>query len=169
MGLVDAFVQELEQESKTTRRMLERVPADQFAWKPHAKSMSLGQLALHIAQSPGYICGWALKDTTDFGGGAQQPPPKTTEDVLTAHDASIARAREILLSLGDTGLEKMWSAQAKGATLMTMPKTSLVRSIVMNHLVHHRGQLSVYMRMLDVPVPSIYGPSADENPFAKPA
>ena len=89
--------------------------------------------------------------------------------MLTAHDASIARAREILLSLGDTGLEKMWSAQAKGATLMTMPKTSLVRSIVMNHLVHHRGQLSVYMRMLDVPVPSIYGPSADENPFAKPA
>ena len=71
MGLVDAFVQELEQESKTTRRMLERVPADQFAWKPHAKSMSLGQLALHIAQSPGYICGWALEDTTDFGGGAQ--------------------------------------------------------------------------------------------------
>lgn len=165
MGMVDAFVQELEQEAKTTRRMLERVPADKFSWKPHTKSMSLGQLALHVAQSPGFVCGWALDDTTDFGGSFEQPLPRTTEDLLTAHDASLDRTKEILRNLGDTGLQKMWSAKANGATLMTMPKAALVRTIVMNHLVHHRGQLSVYLRLLDVPVPSIYGPSADENPF----
>ena len=166
MGMVDAFVQEIEQEAKTTRRMLERVPADKFSWKPHTKSMSLGQLALHVAESPGFVCGWAIDDTTDFSGSFEQVLPKSTEDLLTAHDASLDRTKEILRNLGDAGLQKMWSAKANGATLMTMPKAALVRVIVMNHLVHHRGQLSVYLRLLDVPVPSIYGPSADENPFA---
>lgn len=166
MGMVDALVHELEEEAKTTRRMLERVPADKFSWKPHTKSMSLGQLALHVAESPGFVSGWALDDTTDFSGSHEQVLPKSTEDLLTAHDASLDRTREILGNLGDAGLQKMWSATAKGATLMTMPKAALARVMVMNHLIHHRGQLSVYLRLLDVPVPSIYGPSADENPFA---
>ena len=112
--------------------MLERVPTDKLAWKPHAKSMSLGVLALHVAASPAVIAGWAAQDETVFAGD-ETPPPSST---------------------------------AGGNTMMTMPKASLVRTIVLNHWYHHRGQLSVYLRLLDVPVPSIYGPSADENPFA---
>ena len=159
MSMTSALLQEFENEASTTRRVLERVPSDKLAWKPHPKSMSLGALALHVAASPGVICGWAAEDVTTFSG--QTPPaPESTDQILAAH------SKEILTRLGDEGLKGMWSAKAGEQTLMTMPKAALVRTIVMNHWIHHRGQLSVYLRLLDVPVPSIYGPSADENPFA---
>jgi uncharacterized damage-inducible protein DinB len=162
---INAIVQEFEQEAKTTRRVLERVPSDKLAWKPHAKSMSLGDLAMHIAGGPGFISSWALKDAFEFTG--DKPPAATsTADILKAHDASVAAVKENLGKIGDAGLGQMWTASAGGKKLMTMPKGALVRSIVLNHIYHHRGQLSVYLRLLDVPVPSIYGPSADENPFA---
>lgn len=165
MSRINAIVQELENEATTTRRVLERVPADKLAWKPHAKSMSLGELALHVAMSPGVICGWASQDVTQFTG-EKMPAPTSTEEILAAHDRSIETSKELLGQIGDAGLDKMWSAKAGDKTLMAMPKASLVRAIVMNHWIHHRGQLSVYLRLLDVPLPSIYGPSADENPFA---
>jgi uncharacterized damage-inducible protein DinB len=160
-----AILQELDQESATTRRVLERVPADKLAWKPHAKSMSLGELALHLAMSPAYICNWAMQDVTEFPaeGGGGNPSPKSTAEILTAHDDGVAHAKKSLSSLGDAGLQQMWKATKGGATVFgPMPKAALVRAIVMNHTYHHRGQLSVYLRLLDVPVPSIYGPSADE-------
>jgi uncharacterized damage-inducible protein DinB len=165
---IAAIIQELDQESATTRRVLERVPADKLAWKPHAKSMSLGELAMHLAMSPGYICNWAMQDVTDFSGGGDKPPLATsTADILTAHDEGIAHAKKSLSSLGDEGLRQMWTGTAGGATVFgPMPKAALVRAIVMNHTYHHRGQLSFYLRLLDVPVPSIYGPSADEAPAA---
>jgi uncharacterized damage-inducible protein DinB len=165
MSMTAALLQEFENEAGTTRRVLERIPADKLAWKPHPKSMSLGVLGLHVAASPGVICGWANEDVTQFKG-EPSPTPTSTEQILAAHDASVKTSKEILTKLGDEGLKGMWSAKAGDNTLMTMPKAALVRAIVMNHWIHHRGQLSVYLRLLDVPVPSIYGPSADENPFA---
>jgi uncharacterized damage-inducible protein DinB len=127
--------------------------------------MSLGALALHVASAPGVIIGWCEQDETNFTGQTP-PPPESTEQILAAHDNSVKKVKETLPQIGDEGMGKSWTAKAGGQTLMTMPKAALARALVMNHWVHHRGQLSVYLRLLDVPVPSIYGPSADENPFA---
>ena len=165
MSMTAALLQEFETEAGTTRRVLERIPSDKLAWKPHPKSMSLGVLGLHVAASPGVICGWANEDVTQFKG-EPSPTPASTDEILAAHDASVLKSKDILGKLGDEGLKGMWSAKVGNNTLMTMPKAALVRAIVMNHWIHHRGQLSVYLRLLDVAVPSIYGPSADENPFA---
>ncbi len=165
MSMCQAMLQEFENEAGTTRRVLERVPGDKLTWKPHPKSMSLGTLALHVAASPGVIISWCDEDETQFKGEPSQQPASTAE-ILAAHDASVKKVKETLPRIGDEGMQKMWTGKAGGQTLMTMPKAALARAIVMNHWVHHRGQLSVYLRLLDVPVPSIYGPSADENPFA---
>jgi len=165
MSMTDAILQEFENEAGTTRRVLERVPTDKLAWKPHPKSMSLGVLALHLAASPAVISGWACEAETHFKG-EPVPEPASTAEILAAHDAGVKTVKDSLGGLGDEGLKKMWTAKAGDATLMQMPKAALVRAIVLNHWYHHRGQLSVYLRLLDVPVPSIYGPSADENPFA---
>jgi uncharacterized damage-inducible protein DinB len=166
MSVSQAFLQEFDNEAKTTRRVLERVPAEKFEWKPHPKSMSLGQLALHTAMTPGMICGWACEEETNFGSGEKPPAATTTADILEAHDKSVAKMKETMGELGDGGLMNSWKASAGGQTIFEMPKVALIRSIALNHWYHHRGQLSVYLRLLDVPVPSIYGPSADENPFA---
>jgi uncharacterized damage-inducible protein DinB len=165
MSMTAAILQEFEQEAKTTRRVLERVPNDKLTWKPHPKSMSIGHLALHVAGSPAEIARWASEDVTEFKG-ERQPDPSSVEEILAAHDKGIETVKTLLGSLGDEGLQKTWQAKMNGTTLMSMPKAALVRGIVLNHWYHHRGQLSVYLRLLDVPVPSIYGPSADENPFA---
>ena len=165
MSLSNAFLQEFDTEVKTTRRVLERVPADKFAWKPHAKSMSLGELAMHVATIPHAICGWAHTDEKQFTGGDKTPTPKTSADLTAALDKSAKTMKETLAMLGDAGLMGKWKGTANGATIFEMPKAALIRSIALNHWYHHRGQLSVYLRLLDVPVPSIYGPSADENPF----
>jgi uncharacterized damage-inducible protein DinB len=164
---IAAILGELEVESGTTRRVLERVPSDKLSWKPHPKSMSLGELALHVAMSPGYIAeGWACQDTVDFGkGGGKTPEPTSTQEILAAHDEGVSKTKSALRKIGDEGLGQQWKATMNGATVFDMPKAALIRSIVLNHTYHHRGQLSVYLRLLDVPVPSIYGPSADESPF----
>jgi uncharacterized damage-inducible protein DinB len=165
MSVTDSFLQEFEQEAKTTRRVLERVPGDKLAWKPHPKSMSLGELALHVAASPAVVSGWCTQAETNFTG--EKPPlPATTEEILSAHDCGVQTVRDALTQVGDAGMHTIWTAKAGDATLMQMPKQALVRTIVLNHWIHHRGQLSVYLRLIDVPVPPIYGPSADENPFA---
>jgi uncharacterized damage-inducible protein DinB len=167
MSVTKAFLSEFENEAQTTRRVLERVPTDKLSWKPHPKSMSLGKLALHVATSPGVIHGWALDDVTEFGGDSQ-PDPASTDDIVKAHDQSVSRVKDILSKMTDEDVHKSWQARPKGggAVFFTMPKVALLRSLGLNHTYHHRGQLSVYLRLLDVPVPSIYGPSADENPFA---
>ena len=165
MSMTQALLQEFDAEAKTTRRVLERVPTDKLTWKPHPKSMSLGALALHVAAAPGVIIGWCCEDETNFSGKTP-PPPESTDQILAAHDASVKKVKETIPAIGDEGMQKNWTAKAGDQTLMTMPKSALTRALMMNHWVHHRGQLSVYLRLLDVPVPSIYGPSADENPFA---
>jgi uncharacterized damage-inducible protein DinB len=166
MSVSQAFLHEFDNEAKTTRRVLERVPSDKLSWKPHPKSMSLGELAMHTAMVPGFICGWACEEETKLGGGDKPPVATSAADLVAAHDKSVAKYKETLNELGEGGLSKSWKASAGGQTLFEMPKGALIRSIALNHWYHHRGQLSVYLRLLDVPVPSIYGPSADENPFA---
>jgi uncharacterized damage-inducible protein DinB len=162
---VDAIVQEFEQESATTRRLLKRVPADQLSWKPHPKSMSLGQLALHIAQGPGFLIGWAAADSSEVPDSSGPSEATSVEQILSTHDQGVDTVKKTLGRLGDSGLQGMCKVTKAGATLIEMPKKGLVRTLVLNHLVHHRGQLSVYLRLLNVPVPPIYGPSADESPF----
>lgn len=166
MGLADALIQEIDREGATTRRVLERVPSDKLSWKPHPRSMSLGELAQHVAMTPGSTAGWALKDVFDFGATGERPAPATsTADIVAAHDQSVTKAKDVARQLGDAGLTSDWEAKMNGAVVLKMPKIGLYRTIVLNHWYHHRGQLSVYLRLLNVPVPSIYGPSADENPF----
>jgi uncharacterized damage-inducible protein DinB len=164
MSATAAMLQEFEQEAATTRRVLERVPTDKLAWKPHAKSMSLGTLAMHIATGPAFLTGWATQDSVTYSGGSS-PEAASTADILAAHDASATQAKSNISSIGDANLGKMWEFKTPdGTTRMTMPKAALLRTLALNHIYHHRGQLSVYLRLLDVPVPSIYGPSADEGP-----
>ena len=162
---ISALIQELELEGARTRRVLERVPGDKLAWMPHAKSMHIGRLAMHIAVVPGRISAWILTNEFHFAPNPT-PEPQSTADILAAHDAGLIEAKKNLTTVGDADLATMWSAKMGDKTLMTMPKGALARSLMLNHWYHHRGQLSVYLRLLDVPVPSIYGPSADENPFA---
>jgi len=166
--LTEALIQEFDGESARTRRVLERVPQDRLSWKPHPKSMSIGQLAMHVASIPGRIIEWALVDNYEMSGApGAAAEPSTTAEVLAAHDEGVQKGKAALTKIGDAGLQGGWKMTTKeGSTIMQMPKAALVRSIAFNHTYHHRGQLSVYLRMLDVPVPSIYGPSADENPFA---
>ena len=166
MKISEAFIQELEQEAQTTRRVLERVPGDQLTWKPHPKSMSLGQLALHVATTPGAIAQLAAQSSVqapDFN----QAEAKTTAEVFSAFDESVATAKSTLEGFDDATMGETWKLMAGDQEVMVLPRVALLRSIMLNHWYHQRGQLSVYLRLLDVPVPSIYGPSADENPFAK--
>lgn len=162
----DSILMELEQESATTRRVLERVPGDKLAWRPHAKSFTLGQLALHIAQLPGVIAGFVTSPTLEVPAAFTQDQATSTAQVISAFDASLARAKDIVRGLDDATLLSNWSLMRQGHTIMSMPRVAVLRTLMLNHSYHHRGQLSVYLRELDVPVPSIYGPSADENPFA---
>jgi uncharacterized damage-inducible protein DinB len=163
--MTTAFIDELTREAVTTRRVLERVPEDKLSWRPHPKSMSLGQLALHVAQTPGMVAE-LINESRTTPPAFIQPEATSRAEVLQALDAQIGHAKDRLTSWGDGGLMDDWSLKAGDKTLMTMPRIGMVRAIMLNHWYHHRGQLTVYLRLLDVPLPSVYGPSADENPFA---
>lgn len=164
MRIVDSLIMELEQEAKTTRRVLERIPAAQFAWRPHPKSMSLGQLALHVAETPGRVAQIAQQDMP-APPQFQQAEAKSAAELLSALDASIATATSALNSWDDGKMMETWTMSRDGKPLMSVPRAGLVRAIMLNHWYHHRGQLQVYLRLLNVPVPSVYGPTADEHPF----
>lgn len=162
-----ALLQELEAEAATTRRVLERVPGDRLDWRPHPKSMSLGQLALHVASIPGSITRLATLDeldaaTVDFTPAACE----SKRELLAALDATVADTRAFLETLDAARAEAPWTLRNGAAVVFTVPRLGLLRSIGFNHWYHHRGQLLVYLRLLDVPVPVVYGRSADENPFA---
>jgi uncharacterized damage-inducible protein DinB len=165
MPMIEALLQELEHEAKTTRRVLERVPDDRLAWKPHDKSMSLGQLALHVAVIPGRIAEMA-QETPYHIRSVTQPSATSAAELVPALDQSVARAKEILRAMDDAALAKTWRAVDGDREVMAIPVAAVLRTIMLNHWYHHRGQLSVYLRQVGALVPSIYGPSADENPFA---
>lgn len=157
---------EFRQEANTSRRALERVPADKLSWRPHAKSLSLGQLALHIAAVPGRIVPMLQKTEHEIDPGAFKfDEPKSVGEILAVFDQSVKDAGAFLDNLTDEQLHGGWTLKASGRTLFTKCRLEVMRMIMFSHIYHHRGQLSVYLRLLDVRVPSIYGPSADENPF----
>jgi uncharacterized damage-inducible protein DinB len=165
MSGIEMLVQELEQEAQTTRRVLERVPGDRLAWKPHDRSMSLGQLALHIASMPGAIA--EITQISPFPVPEfEQPSAKSATELVPTLEQSVVKARSILQKLDDADLAKIWRVMEGDRQVMALPVGAALRTLMLNHWYHHRGQLSVYLRQVGVPVPSIYGPSADENPFA---
>ena len=167
MSAIELLLQELEQEAQTTRRVLERVPGDRLAWKPHDKSMSMGQLALHIASVPGAIA--EISQISPFPVPKfEQPSAKSASELIPALEESLAKARTILRKLDDADLAKVWRVVDGDREVMAIPVGAVLRTIMLNHWYHHRGQLSVYLRQVGARVPSIYGPSADENPFAAP-
>jgi len=164
MPIMDAILMEMDQEAQTTKRVLDRIPESKLTWKPHPKAFSLGQLALHIAAAPGNLAGIAAQDTVEAPNFVQAEA-KSRQEVLDAFSKGMEAAKSTLKKMDDAKLMSMWTLTKNGKVLMSVPRIGFIRSIMMNHVYHHRGQLSVYLRMLDVPVPSIYGPSADENPF----
>jgi uncharacterized damage-inducible protein DinB len=157
---------EMDQEAKVTRRLLERVPTERLVWKPHPKSMTLGQLAIHLARVNGSLSGMGAEDTYTINPEAfNVPQPASTAEILAAFDQGLADAKARLNGVDDQKIMAAWSLKAGDKTVTSMPRIALYRALMCNHQYHHRGQLTVYLRMLDVPLPSIYGPSADENPF----
>ena len=168
MAMIDAVLGEFDQESKATRRLLERVPDDKLAWRPHPKSSSLGQMALHVATIPAALSHLASQDVFELPEFIQ-PQPASRSEILSAFDESQKTAHDLLGGMDDPRLAATWTLVHSGATLMQMPRAALLRTLLLNHYYHHRGQLMVYLRLLDVPLPSVYGPTADENPFAQPA
>ena len=162
-----AMLVEIQQEAATTRRVLERVPENKLAWRPHQKSMTLGQLALHTAEVPGAIA--KISEADEFDASQANFGPKQPEslgEIFAAHDESVRGAEDCLKALTQEKANATWRLKMGTKEVLTIPRAGLLRAIMLNHWYHHRGQLSVYLRLLDIPLPSIYGPSADENPFA---
>ena len=169
MGLSESLLPEFDNEMANTRKTLERVPNHKSDWKPHEKSMAMGGLATHLSNIPTWAVYTIDQDSLDLAPGGKPLPPaemaKSQAELLATFDANAAKARAAIAGASDADLFKPWSLMSNGTTILTMPKIVVLRNFVMNHLIHHRAQLGVYLRLNDIPVPSIYGPSADESPF----
>jgi uncharacterized damage-inducible protein DinB len=161
MTIAETLLPEFDLEMKTTRKLLARVPSEKGTWKPHEKSFSLGHLAQLIAGMPGWLTNIITERSLDLGKGAGYSY-ETTEALLAKFDKNVSGAREAIARATDDDFTITWSLKHGDDVFLTQPRAEVVRSTI-NHLVHHRGQLSVYLRLLDVPIPSIYGPSADEK------
>jgi uncharacterized damage-inducible protein DinB len=166
MALIDGMLQELEEEAKTTRRVLERVPENQLDWRPHQKARTLGELAMHVAVVPGGVAEFVASPSPVQAPDFTDPKLEAASELVPTLDQSIAKARQVLSGMEDADLLATWRLMQGERELFAGPRITMLRAIMLNHWYHHRGQLSVYLRALDVPIPSIYGPSADENPFA---
>ena len=154
MAMIDAMLMEMEQEAQATRRLLERVPEGKLSWKPHPKSFSLGQIALHLAQLPGAISTMAAQEVFELPQ-FQRKEAENRAEILETFEGSLSTAREVLSQMDDQRLMGTWTLQNQGQVIMSMPRAAVLRSIMLNHSYHHRGQLCVYLRLLDVPLPSI--------------
>lgn len=165
MPMVDALLPEFDHEMTTTRKVLERVPEDRFDWKPHPKSYTMGQLAQHVATIPMWGRVTLTETELDLGGGAPPPQMRTRAELLAAFDENAAGTRAALAGKTDGELMVPWTLRNAGHTVFSMPRAAVWRGFVLSHMIHHRAQLSVYLRMNDIPLPAMYGPSADESPF----
>lgn len=167
MAIRDEFLLEFDREMASTRKVLERVPELRFDWRPHPKSWTARELATFVSLLPGWGTNTIELDSLDImpgGKPAERPKPvASSAELLAQFDENVTAARAALAGADDAHLKGMWSLKAAGQTLSTMPRTAVLRYYVLNHLVHHRAQLGVYLRLLDVPVPAIYGPTADEG------
>jgi uncharacterized damage-inducible protein DinB len=169
MAISQSLLPEFEMEMANTRRTLERVPDDKFDWRPHPKSGSLGWLAGHLANLPSWAVMSLKEDNLDIAPAGGQPwklpEIKNRKQALEMFDQNVADAKKGIAAATDEQLMKPWSLLKAGQTIMTLPKIAVLRSFVLNHTIHHRAQMGVYLRLNDIPVPSIYGPSADEGSF----
>ncbi len=167
MTIAQTLLQEFDQEMANTRRTLERVPEDKFEWKPDPKSMSMGRLAQHVAELASWGTETMTKESLDLDpeGKGFTPPPmvKSRKELLDLFDKNVKESRGAIEKSSDADFMKPWTLLMNKKVLMTMPRTAVMRSFVMNHVIHHRAQLGVYLRLNDLPVPAIYGPSADEQ------
>ena len=167
MALNEALLPEFDAEMANTRKTLERVPTDKFSWKPHEKSGTMGWLANHLADVPEWAVYTLQQESLDMAPNGvaptPPPPPKTTQELLTKYDKNVAAARTLLTKASDAELRKTWSLLSNGTTIIAMPRIECMRTWVMNHGIHHRAQLGVYLRLNNIAVPAIYGPSADEG------
>ena len=166
MRTIDILLAELEQEAAATRRVLERIPQAHLTWKPHPKSMSLGQLAQHVATVPGSVAELAAEDIVPDPPVFSYAEAATTAELIPLLAESVAKAKQTLIGFDDAKMAATWRLQRDGRDVMSMPRAAFVRAIMLNHWYHHRGQLLVYLRLLDQSVPPVYGPTADESPFA---
>ncbi|MGC2635821.1 MAG: DinB family protein [Acidobacteriaceae bacterium] len=163
MNIPELLLHEFDEEAAGTRRMLERVPEASLTWKPHEKSMTLGRLASHVADLPNRCV--TILTTETYVRPADFKPflAAASAELLERFDKASAEARNALASLREDQLDAVWTLQMNGRTMVSLPRAMALRRVFMDHLIHHRGQLSVYLRLLDVPIPGMYGPSADEQ------
>ncbi len=165
MRMIDPLLMEFDREAATTRKVLGRCPDARLSWQPHPKSMPLGKLADHLVSLPLIVSTCILTEGVDLATAPRRPISASTAEIVGAFDAACAAVKGAMAQLDDAKAAGMFTISLGGKVLMTAPRVAFLRSILLNHSVHHRGQLTVYLRLLDVPVPSVYGPSADENPF----
>jgi|SRR5215813_4985689 len=166
MAISDALLPEFDHEMANTRKTLERVPDDKFTWKPHEKSSAMGALASHLANLPGWANATLDQDSFDLAPGGEQvriEQLNSTAAVLETFDSNVAKARAAIVTASDQHMFEPWRLLSNGNQIFSLPRAAVLRSFVLNHMIHHRAQLGVYLRLNDVPVPSIYGPSADET------
>ena len=165
MALIDVLLPEFDRETGTTRRLLELVPDAAFDFAPHPRAMPLGTLIAHLAELPRWVSIIMSHDSGDVAELDTPPPPRALAPLLARYDANVAEARAMMVGAIDGTLSEPWILKRGARQIFTMPRVSMLRYFAFNHLVHHRGQLSVYLRMQDLPLPAIYGPSADEGSF----
>jgi len=164
MGMIEPMILEFEQEAASTRKMLERVPADAMDWRPHKKSMSMAELASHIANIPEWAKATLTQDELIFDMANYKPNVyESPQEALEVFERGVKEVIEVMRVTSDDQLMAMWRMKDRDTLLFEMPRIAVLRGMILNHAVHHRGQLSVYLRMKDVPLPAIYGPSADEG------
>jgi len=169
MAIRDMLLPEFDQEMANTRKMLERIPEDRFDFQPHPKSWKIDHLAGHVADIPMWATHTLQVEVFEMEPGQYKPfEPKTRKELLDLFDKHVSETRAALASATDEQLNKIWTMKWSGKTVMTMPRIDVLRSVVMNHLIHHRAQLGVYLRLMNVAVPGMYGPSADEPTFGMP-
>jgi uncharacterized damage-inducible protein DinB len=163
MTIAETLLPEFDQEMSSTRKMLECVPDEQFQWKPHEKSMTLGRIASHVAEMPSYGAATINLASLEITPAHQPTNFATKDELLAAFDKSVAETRAAIAGASDEQMMEIWSLIFGGRTAFSMPRVAVLRTMMMNHLIHHRGQLSVYLRLLDVAIPGMYGPSADQK------
>jgi uncharacterized damage-inducible protein DinB len=163
MKMSETLLPEFDHEYANTRRTLERVPNDKLSWQPHVKSWPFQKLATHLAQLPTWVTETLRSDHVDLAIPTEQPKPATTAEIVALFDKNVAEARAALAGASDEEFSKPWSLRNGEQVLFTMPKIATLRGFVFNHQIHHRGQLTIYLRLNDIPVPALYGPSADES------